>query len=240
MNTVEQRLRSAAEETRQLANQHWPAPLATNRPAARSGWLAFAAAFAVVAVAFGLIPWLAGNSGQQVGETPPLTTPVDTAATFDDKNASCSSTDTPLPGEAVGLPSEVARTRYAIADAAARCDFDALEALAAEGFTTSFGGGGVENISLWEEKGTGQLGTLLQVLDMSYATVDDGQGGQIYVWPAAYAYESWVDVPPELIDELREIYTQSELDLLGELGSYGGWRTGIDQSGDWLFFVAGD
>jgi len=240
MNSVEQRLRSAAEETRQLVNRRLPAPLATSQPASKLGWVASAAAFAVVAIAFGVVPWLAGGNGQTGGEAPPLTTPADTADPSDDPNVSCSSTDTPFPSGAEGLPPNVARTRDAIAAAAAGCDVDAIEALAGDGFTTSFGGGGAENISVWEKEGTGQLGTLLRILDMSYATVDNGQGDQIYVWPAAFAYRSWEEIPAELIDELREIYTQRELDQLAGLGSYGGWRAGIDESGNWLFFVAGD
>jgi hypothetical protein len=39
---------------------------------------------------------------------------------------------------------------------------------------------------------------------------------------------------------MSTIYTQDELDQISGLGSYGGWRTAIDESGDWMYFVAGD
>jgi hypothetical protein len=53
-------------------------------------------------------------------------------------------------------------------------------------------------------------------------------------------YESWADIPEELRLELLMIYTEEELDQIAGFGSYAGWRTGIDELGNWLYFVAGD
>jgi hypothetical protein len=112
--------------------------------------------------------------------------------------------------------------------------------LATDGFNTSFGGGGFDNLAIWEEEGEGKLGLLVEILDLTHATIEAPEGKDIYVWPAAFAYESWDAIPDDLLDELHQVYTQEELDQIAGLGSYGGWRTGIDEDGAWLFFVAGD
>jgi hypothetical protein len=251
MNNVEQRLQRAAAETRQLAHDRWPRELdeKARRDRAASGWIVFAGAFTLVAMTFGLIPWLVGGTDAQpqMGDTPPLSAPADTGAPATTAPAdpstaavsTCSADGVTLPPGPSGLPDAVAATGAAIVEAATSCDLAAIEALAGEGFTTSFGGGGVENFARWENEGEGKLGILVQILGMSHATVQT-EGGEIYVWPAAFGYDRWDDIPDDLIDELRQIYTDEELDQISGLGSYGGWRTGIDQDGDWMFFVAGD
>jgi hypothetical protein len=47
-------------------------------------------------------------------------------------------------------------------------------------------------------------------------------------------------VTEEELDELANIHSEGELDDFATAGSYLGWRTGIDQDGNWLYFVAGD
>jgi hypothetical protein len=254
MNDLEKRLQDAAAETRRLAQQRWPGPPA--EPAvrrSRSGWLVFAGAFAAVAVTFGLLPWLMGDTTTGARDpsedTPPLSAPVDTTDTSATSAAStpsttspesCSGGGTPIPGEDSSLPAPVSATRDAILAAATSCDFDTLESLAPDDFITSYGGGGVENLAVWEEEGEGELATLVQILGMSHGTQPDGKGGVIYVWPAAFAYGTWDDIPDEAMEELRQIYTDEELEVISGLGSYGGWRTGIDEAGNWRFFIAGD
>lgn len=246
MNSVEQRLQKAAEETRQVARSRWPRPLERPSPEARRGWLAFAGAFALVALTFGLVPWLAG-----IGDNPPGgdSTPVasQSAATSTVPTATTLGTqpddgcpDVPIPAPVEGLPSAVAETRDAIVAAARVCDIAVLQSLAGDGFTTSFGGGGAENLGIWNDRGLEPTATLLHLLDMEYATVSGGGDLDIYVWPAAHAYDSWDQVDENDIDELSRIHTEGELDLFGQAGAYLGWRTGIDENGNWLFFVAGD
>jgi hypothetical protein len=65
-------------------------------------------------------------------------------------------------------------------------------------------------------------------------------GPDIYVWPAAFTYESWDDIPDQYREELYEIFGEGELDQIAGFGSYVGWRVGIDEQGNWLYFVAGD
>lgn len=247
MNDLEQRLRAAAEETRQLARTLRPQGFVEREKPSRSrGWLVFSTAFAAVALTFGLIPWLASNTPST---TVPDGTPSQTAQTTPTTVATtmgtapeppCSSDDVPPPSDAEDLPAAVAATRNAIADAAADCDFGSLETLAADTFTTSFGGGGVENLRSWEDDGQGPMGTLLHLLDMTYGTIPLEGGGEIYVWPAAATYESWEAISEKELDELSAIYSEGELDQLASAESYLGWRTGIDQNGNWLYFIAGD
>ena len=239
MRTVEDSLRAAASETREYAERQWPNPpaqLAAHQP---RGWLAFAAAFAAVVVAFAALPWLMGIDEPDTASQPsPLPAPGADTTTPDGPECSASGAPVPEPDEA--LPAAVAETRAAIIEAAVGCDLEALIDLAGPGFTTDFGGGDSENLRTWEQDGEGRLGALLSILDMSHAVVGDGNGGETHVWPAAYAYDSWDEIPPEAIEELSSLYTEAELEVISQVGVYGGWRTGIDESGDWMYFVAGD
>jgi hypothetical protein len=239
MNDLEQKLQSAAEETSQLARTRVVAPLGARHQTRRHGLAVFVLAFALVIILFGVLPFLGGDP-----QTPPVdelapSTSVDTTTTVATIKTTCSANGISMPSTSGGIPVPVAATRAAIAAAALSCDLEALEDLAIDTFTTSFGGGGVENLARWEEAGEGRLGTLLQLLDTSHETVDSGET-TIYVWPAAATYASWEEIPEELLAELSEIHTQEELDQIEGFGSYVGWRTGIDEDGNWLYLVAGD
>ena len=153
----------------------------------------------------------------------------------------CSATGTPAPPEQPDLPDQIADVRLAIIEAVAACDLATLEGLAAENFVTHFGGGGVEELSNWEEAGEGKLGILLQILGMSYGVQETGDGDTYYVWPGAFAADSWDEITDEQMAEIRQLHTQVELDQMAEhFDGYAGWRTGINVAGDWRYFVAGD
>jgi hypothetical protein len=245
MNKVDDRLHAAAEETRQMARQLPITRFVERTKTRHNGMLILASAFAVVIVMFGLIPWLISDSGGSVTTTPSPSGPVETVTTISTTMGTapqeeCSSQGVASPGEADGLPETVAGTRNAIIIAATACDFEALENLAIANFTTSYGDGGFENLMLWEDRGQRPMATLLLLLDMRYATIplDDGE---IHVWPAAATYESWYDtVTEEELDELSTIHSEGELDEFATAGAYLGWRTGIDEEGNWMYFVAGD
>lgn len=64
----------------------------------------------------------------------------------------------------------------------------------------------------WETEGRGQLDTLLELLDISHEVIDMGGGRTIYVWPSAYVYESWNEVPTESVAELGAIHIQEEIE----------------------------
>ena len=166
VRTVDDLLTHAGKETRELAARTWAPPLGPSRSARQARWPAFAAAFAVVIVAVGLVPWLAGvgDSGARPSGSisPGATMPTSSPSTGD--VVECSASGVPVPGDVAGLPAVVAETRQALIDAASVCDFAALEAIASGGLVTSFGGGGIDNLERWEEEGQGVLGTLLLIL----------------------------------------------------------------------------
>ena len=104
-----------------------------------------------------------------------------------------------------------------------------------------FGGGDASLLEEWENEGEGKLGILLTILDMSHAVQETGDGDTYYVWPGAFAADSWDEITDEQMAEIRELHTQEELDQMAEFfDGYAGWRTGIRTDGNWRYFVAGD
>lgn len=142
------------------------------------------------------------------------------------------------------LPEHVSAIRKEIIQAATACDYTRLAELALAGdgtFTFSFGGG-EGPAQFWREaEATGQepLRLLVELFSGPFGTrsVD---GGTQYVWPSAHAFETWDDVPPVARDHLRSIYDEETLGRFERFGSYLGHRIGITDSGDWIFYVAGD
>lgn len=245
MSDVEGRLRDAATEVREVASRSPVRPLPQKSPAAR-GWLAFATAFAAVVVVFGLIPALTSPDLQQPGATQTPTTELATPTTTIPQTSttpeldSCSVDGLELPEAGDTLPPAVADRFESIVEAASSCDVIQLREAAAEDFVASFGGDGAESILLWGGEESGRLFTLITVLGTSHAVVETGDEGTIYVWPAAFAHDTWVEIPEDQIEELLALYTREELNQIAQFGAYAGWRVGIDENGNWLFFVAGD
>lgn len=249
LSELEQRLEQAAKEVRQAARRSTPPPLGDRaaRPRIQPGWLVFAAAFAVVIVVMGVIPLLSGpgESTPPVGGSSPVTTetlvtPATTVTAPTTIAADCSAAGLPMPAEQEGLPAPVAETRRAIATAAIACDYPALEALGGSDLNTSFGGGGFMNIVEWENDGEEPLALIVRLLDLAYATQDFEDLPRYFVWPSAFVYDTWEEIPPADLEALRTIYTDEQLDQIAAFGSYAGWRIGITEDGDWRFFVAGD
>jgi hypothetical protein len=241
MSDLETRLAQAADETRRAAGHATPPPLLSPRSTRARGWLVLATAFAAVIAVFAIVPLLVGPQAEPAGTVPsPTTTGEAPTSTGPENPVVCSSSGLPQPELDPDLPAAVAAKAHAIIRFSSSCDFDGLAGLATPGFVTSFGGGGIENLRQWEEEGHGELGTLLQLFGTSPAVLEGEHDPKIYVWPAALVYESWADIPEELRLELLMIYTEEELDQIAGFGSYAGWRTGIDELGNWLYFVAGD
>jgi hypothetical protein len=158
--------------------------------------------------------------------------------------ADCSSTSAGAPTEQEGLPASVAETRREIAEAAANCDHPALEQLALAGseeFTYSFGERGDPG-RFWygeERRGRQPLRFLVELLDRPFAT-QEVRGVVHYVWPSAFAYRDWARVPEADREALRPLYSDEDFAAFQEFGAYLGYRVGITEEGDWIFFVAGD
>jgi len=249
MNELEQRLEQASREVRQVAGHSVPPPIEEKRRFAPKGWLVFATAFGAVIVAVGLLPLLSPSEDLAPNGAPSPTTthaaastatPAETT-TIPIPSADCSAAGLALPDEQEGLPSPVADVRHAMVEAAVSCDFDTLAALAGPNLNTSFGGGGFDNIPNWEADGTyPALELLVKLFDTPYAVQDFEDLPRYYVWPSAFVYDTWDEIPAADLDALLAIYTEDELDQIARFGSYAGWRIGITEDGEWKFFVAGD
>lgn len=142
-----------------------------------------------------------------------------------------------------GLPAAVAEVRDAIAAAATDCDFERLEELAADRFTYSFGDGGSPAAHWRRQEAEGRppepLRFLVELLDRLHGTVES-EGSTTYVWPSAFAHDDWADVPAADRDALRPLYGEEDFEFFERFGGYVGYRVGITEGGDWVFFVAGD
>ncbi|MDB5100837.1 MAG: hypothetical protein JWM80_5258 [Cyanobacteria bacterium RYN_339] len=136
------------------------------------------------------------------------------------------------------LPAGVAAMRAAIAKAAVRCDFAGLQALTERGdnpFTYKLGGDPGEPGTYWqheEARGAHPLLAMVRLLKMPYVRLN---GGLQYVWPSAYQ-----DRPrPADWGPLGSLYSADAIAHFQQLG-YLGYRLGIGQTGEWLYFVQGD
>jgi hypothetical protein len=142
------------------------------------------------------------------------------------------------------LPELVSEIRMQIIQAASACDYSRLAELALAGdstFSFSFGGG-EEPADFWraaEGSGEAPLRLLVELLDGPFGTrsVD---GVTQYLWPSAYAYERWDDVPQVARDHVADVYDEETLARFEQFGSYLGHRVGITGTGDWVFYIAGD
>lgn len=246
MSDLDRRLHEAAAELRQSVKLMSPPPINTPRATARRPWLVFAASFAAVIIVIGAIPLLGGiRDGDPVGPLPPtgpLETPTEPQVEEPppEPPLACSAEGMGTPPPVEGLPPAVSETRRSIAEAASRCDYAALADLGGPDLVTSFGGGGVDNLELWEEQGEAPLALMVTLLHTGHGVVRTADGMVIYAWPAAHAYDSWDEVPDAAVEELLTIHSEEDLDRFAEFGSYAGWRLGISETGQWLFFVAGD
>jgi hypothetical protein len=249
---LEKRLTSAAQELNQSAQRTSPPLLRTASELIRP-WLAFAAALAVVLAVFG-IPYALTNFGQG---NPPDSSPL--AGAESTTTTVIEQTTTPGQGcnaAALYPPTTVAYSDDGsdprdltepvkdkltrIAEAAAACGATGLAALASDDITTTFGpGSGPEDIASWQPDDE-RFGIIAELFNTTHGVTEMEDGSRLFVWPAAFAYNTWDEIPDAAMTELLRIYTQEELDQISLLGSYGGWRIGITESGEWIFFVAGD
>jgi hypothetical protein len=248
MNELEQRLEQASQEVRQAAGSSVPPPTVDKGRFAPRGWLVFAAALGAVILVVGVSsPFLPvgrprpdrrpNSSDHPGGDVHNLACPDDDPAPA----ADCSAAGLPKPNDQDGVPAPVAEARQAMAAAAIACDYEALAAWAGLDLNTSFGGGGFDNIPMWEEEGTyPALELLVKLFGTPFVVQNFEDSPPYYVWPSAFIYDSWDEIPATDLEALLSIYTQEDLDQYAEFGSYALWRIGITEDGEWKFFVAGD
>jgi hypothetical protein len=140
------------------------------------------------------------------------------------------------PQTGTALRPAVAATRESILEAAQSGDVGRLADLALGGggsFTYSFGGNNPpsreELLEAWQDPEL--METMVALLNLPH-TERDG----IYAWPSAFAddatEEDWAAV--------QVLYSEEEIAQMKQFGGYIGYRIGITEEGDWIFFVAGD
>jgi hypothetical protein len=182
-----------------------------------------------------------GNVAPPRSSEPATVTPSSSPSDGSDCSAAASSASLePQPG----LPDRVEEVRQAIAEAAVRCEYGRLAALAREGgeqFTFTFGDAD-DPAQYWRREeaiGGEPMKFLVGMLERPYGQVSAGDL-ILYVWPSAATYPSWAEVSPEARNALRPLYGDQDFQQFAQFGSYIGYRVGITETGDWLYFVAGD
>ena len=140
------------------------------------------------------------------------------------------------------IPEAVAATRRAVAAAAAACDYTKLDSLAAPGFKAGFGGETGPPSLAWrqaEAQGEEPMRFLAGLLERPFRILPDAEPTN-YTWPSAFSYESWSAVPEADREALRPLYGDDDFKGFADFGSYIGWRASIEESGAWVYYVAGD
>lgn len=179
------------------------------------------------------------------GTDDPVLEPPGPTTTAASGAGGCSAAALPAePEEQPGLPEPVAETRRLLVGAATTCGYARLAHVAGRGdgtFSYSFGEDG-DPAAFWrrqEAEGQEPLRFLVEMLDRPFAEQSTPDGVQ-YVWPSAFAYQTWAEVPPADRDVLRPLYDDDDFGFFARFGGYAGYRVGIDGTGEWLFFVSGD
>jgi hypothetical protein len=174
------------------------------------------------------------------GDADPADTTTTSIAPFD-----CSGHlwETPF-AEQPGLPEAVAEKRAAIWDAVVECDWDQLQRLLGPGLSYTFGGGDdsidapIHHWQYLEAQGEQPMLFLAELLNRPFGTIE-GEGVTYYVWPSVHTKE-WDAATQAEIERLRPLYGDEDFSDFEAFGAYFGYRVGITDNGDWVYFIAGD
>jgi hypothetical protein len=144
------------------------------------------------------------------------------------------------------LPESVRATQAAMLAAAKAGDLPALQAIIDEqSGPIQLGFGGAETAAEFATgnsitgDGLDTLAELVDILELPYAAVDDGEGGKFYIWP----YLASADLEKLTDADKVAAYQLIDPDSLPDFIDYGGWlamRTIIDEDGRWSAWVLGD
>ena len=199
---------------------------------------------AVAAVCAAAVLWGSCADGDRTLATPtpaPRSTPAPDPA--------CSSARLSNELTMADVPAAVRITRQAIADAAVSCDYDKLERLAAESgrFTYSLdepsSGEGWDPPAWWlarEAAGEPVLETMVRVLDMRAVSAEVTIGDavvRLHVWPRAF--DPGEATEPDW-DDVEKVHAPDQVQRWRQANVYHGWRLGITDDGDWIYFVTGE
>jgi hypothetical protein len=192
----------------------------------------------LVAVACGSDGTTTASSGDPVTTTSSTTTSTSTSAA---PASLCSTSTLRIQLQAQdGLSEATAAKRQAIFDAAVACDYDALAKLAGPQFNFTFGDAAGGAAAYWEAReahGEPVIKVLVQILNLPHVARQLPDGGAKYVsWPSA---DQDVRTAADW-DALKGVYTDEQVAGWRSSDLYTGYRVGISDSGDWMYFVAGD
>lgn len=140
----------------------------------------------------------------------------------------------------VGLPREVEATRQAIYVAALSRDYDRLTELATyPNFSYSFGGphpgGFLGYLKQREVAGKeSPFDIIPTLLRLPY-----GKSGGIYAWPGVF-YKKSSEWTEEDVALMRTFLSDEQIESFRKFGGYIYYRVGINENGDWIFYIAGD
>jgi hypothetical protein len=140
------------------------------------------------------------------------------------------------PDPADRLPAEVAATRRALLVAARSGDLESLGPLLPADpadFSSNFAGE-PDHLAFYRSLETDVLAELIPLLEGSFVIISDTT-----IWPELHARVPFIIQASERL-ALEERYGAERLAQWEAAGAYLGWRIGIDESGAWLFFIAGD
>lgn len=145
------------------------------------------------------------------------------------------------------LPEPVQRMRALIMEACASGDIERLRPLLSggeSGTQLSFGqvsGDPIEHLRglSGDDKGHEILAILYEVLAAGYVRLDEGEPGEMYVWPYFFAVPLENLTDPQRV-ELFKLVTAGDYEDMKNFGAYIFYRIGISPEGRWIFFVAGD
>lgn len=146
------------------------------------------------------------------------------------------------PPPQAGLPEQVARKRAQIWKAAKGGDYEEVASFASrEGFEYTFGGavpGGPAAYWRRVDQTTDErpIETLAAILELPYVYQAESK---LYVWPDAFTRKAST-LTPEEKEQLAEAIGAEGLKFYEQLGNYLGYRAGIGEDGNWVFYVAGD
>jgi hypothetical protein len=213
--------------------------------------IAAAAVIAIGAIAGGVFlggddlrprPPIGSPYPERSAEPTPTPSPTPTGPT----EASCSATGmSPEPSEQ-NLPTAVARLRAQIVQAAILCDYRELARLGkgGEGFTYGLGASG-DPARYWKrlerdpDGNEEPMGLLVGTLELPHCVEQATSAGvTMYAWPAVQCSTSTEEDYESLVES--GLYTEEEVRAFKGAGGFLGWRIGITDEGDWLYFTAGD
>ncbi|MQA99800.1 MAG: hypothetical protein GEU78_05845 [Actinobacteria bacterium] len=173
----------------------------------------------------------------------PTSTPTPTPTGPPD--VSCSATGmSPEPSEQ-DLPTAVARLRAQIVEAAVLCDYRELARLGTGGDGFSYGAGSGDPARYWErlerdpDGDEEPMALLVGTLELPHCVERATSAGvTLYAWPGVQCSTSTDEDYDSLVES--GLYTEQQVRAFKDAGGFLGWRIGITEEGDWLYFTAGD